>query len=267
MIRYCNCSDTTLEQQLEIFDQDGVVVLQNALSQAATEQAITFGQQVTVDAMADREQHSVRDDYGPNPFLLRPVGLQEKLAVAELFLPAGVAPLLRAIFRRAGDSGTSPVVRRGGLFQTAGMAAHILLPGAPARALHRDIEQLFQGRYLDMPAYSVALHIPVSKFNTGTGGTRFATGTHRAGPPTSQPQHPAHLEAPSVEASPGDVFLFDNRIWHGSGAHNGSAPRTMLSVLFTAEWLGCYDTRVNPAIYAELPPELQACVTPGPRPQ
>lgn len=263
MIRYCNCTDTTLKQQLEIFDEDGILVLQNALSRTATEQAIAFGQKVTAEAISAGDRYSVRDDYGPNPFLLRPVCLQERLPVAELFLPTGVAPLLCAIFRRAGDSATSPIVRRGGLFQTAGMAAHILLPGAPKRPLHRDIEQLFQGQYPAMPAYSVAMHIPVTTFNASTGGTRFALGTHRAGPPTSQPHHPAHFQAPSVEASPGDVFLFDNRIWHGSGIHSGSVPRTMLSVLFTAEWLGRYETRVNPAIYPELPPELQACVTPA----
>lgn len=255
-------SDISTEKQLNILDEDGIIILENVLDITQKECAVSFGTMIANKIISEASSHISHDDYGPDRFLLRTRDLQKTLPVPSLLLPKKVEPLISAVFNRAGTSGTTPHLKPGSTFQTAGMAAHILLPGGTQRPLHRDVEPLFSGAYPDMPAFSLAMHIPVTEFNDLTGGTRIAVGTHRhvVNPVKSYLGSVYEEKACTVTASPGDIIIFDNRVWHASGSNKSENARIMLSVLFIAEWFGKWQAEVPEYIYKDLPEQMKLCM-------
>ena len=262
MLQQLDPNKTSLDQLTEALDTDGAIILSNALSTTATANAIAFGTEVTDQALQNPRK-AVFDDYGKNPHLIRPTGLHLKLETPDLLLPPSALPLVEHLFRRTGSGGMTALGQQGGLFQTAGMAAHILLPGAEQRPLHRDADQIFPQSKTILPVFCLAMHIPISTFNAQNGSTRIAKGTHKLTAPKNSPLRNYHQDhASSVEAEPGDIVLFDSRVWHASGCNQSSQPRTMLSILFVAEWFGHYKTHVKKSLHEKLPHSLQACTEP-----
>ncbi len=253
---------TEAEELLDILDRDGVIILTNVLSEENTLKAVKFGQDIVKQALSKKEHYTTFDDYGKNESLLRAVNLQDSLTEAEFLLPVAMVPIIKAIFDRTGISYTLENTDATTSFQTAGMAAHILLSGATARPLHRDIEHLFNGVFTELPAYSVAMHIPVTSFNATTGATRILPGSHRMGSPVfSKSRIIFDKLAETVVAEPGDIILFDNRVWHASGTNLSDAPRVMLSVLYMAQWLGQAECKVSQDVYKQLPDIIKNSVS------
>lgn len=132
----------------------------------------------------------------------------------------------------------------------------------------------------------------LSPFSAETGGTLVVPGSHRAddnptGDNDLDPMEPMSSEI-NATGDPGDVLLFDSRLWHATAENRTDQPRVALALRYAPWWLnvdvlrpgtskraqmvdepGARENEVpglDPAIYDELPPGVQQLVRHGLRP-
>lgn len=137
------------------------------------------------------------------------------------------------------------------------------------------------------PTPDVVMHLTtlwmLSPFSTETGGTLVVPGSHRYGSnPTEEngfdPATPIAGEM-NAHGDAGDVLLFDSRLWHATAQNSTDDPRVALAVRYAPWWLdtsilhpgsekrrqlvdeaGAKENevpRLEPEVFAELPPDLQ----------
>jgi ectoine hydroxylase-related dioxygenase (phytanoyl-CoA dioxygenase family) len=147
-----------------------------------------------------------------------PLVVEDALADPAVLLPDPVAAIA--------DS------RLGRKFKVDSFGALVALPGAPDQNAHRDA-WLFEGERIDhiLPAYAIAVAIPLVTMDEISGRTAFWRGTHRSANvrPTGE-----HDFAPVVH--PGSVLLWDFRVYHHGLANRGAAPRPVLFSVVAREW-------------------------------
>lgn len=107
-------------------------------------------------------------------------------------------------------------------------------PGAEAGAWHRDINLMFGNEALDLslPDFYYNLLVPLDEVSADN-GTEILLGSHKL----VQERVP---ECPSgaVEASPGDVVIFNGKVVHRGRPNAGprAKDRSLLFVVFAARW-------------------------------
>lgn len=81
----------------------------------------------------------------------------------------------------------------------------------------------------------------LSSFGAENGGTLIVPGSHRSPDNPSgengvgrDASHPAEV---NVTGGPGDVFLYDSRLWHSVAENNSDQPRVAMSVRYAPWWL------------------------------
>lgn len=73
-------------------------------------------------------------------------------------------------------------------------------------------------------------------FTEDNGGTRVVPGSHRLGRGPS-PEEAAECETVAIEGPAGSAFLFDGRLWHGTGANRTERRRHVILNYACAPWL------------------------------
>ena len=132
----------------------------------------------------------------------------------------------------------------------------------------------------------------LSPFSAETGGTLVVPGSHRADDnPTGNngldPMSCLSSEI-NVHGDPGDVLLFDSRLWHATAKNHTDEPRVALALRYAPWWLnvdvlrpgtskrsqmveepGARENEVpglDPAVYEQLPPGVKQLVRHSLRP-
>jgi hypothetical protein len=96
--------------------------------------------------------------------------------------------------------------------------------------LHIDSFVPYAGDHVISMQYAILLE-PMSARN---GATLFVPGSHRAG----RYAEPSDLaQAVAVEAAPGDVLVWDSRIFHGAASNPDAVSRWALVATFTRWWV------------------------------
>lgn len=92
---------------------------------------------------------------------------------------------------------------------------------------------------LCMPVQWFTVQMALSDIeNEEDGPTQFVPGSHYAGRPPSDPDHPSFAgQGPvSVFCKAGDIYLQNNQCWHRGGPHSSSRMRYVLQSQYAARW-------------------------------
>ena len=81
----------------------------------------------------------------------------------------------------------------------------------------------------------------LSRFSAENGGTLIVPGSHRL-PDNPSGENGVDRDAPhpkeiNVTGGPGDVFLYDSRLWHSVAENNSDQPRVAMTVRYAPWWL------------------------------
>lgn len=126
------------------------------------------------------------------------------------------------------------------------VSALINFPGNERGYWHADwpYNQTFEAR-IPAPYPDAVMHLSslfmLTRFSAETGGTLVVPGSHRApNNPTGNngvdPLAPYPTEM-NVTGEPGDVLLFDSRLWHSVAPNRSPSPRLAISVRYAPWWL------------------------------
>jgi ectoine hydroxylase-related dioxygenase (phytanoyl-CoA dioxygenase family) len=131
-------------------------------------------------------------------------------------------------------------------FRVSSVGAVSTVPGNERGYWHGDwpfngtLAACFPTPFPDLVMNLSAIFI-LTPFSALTGGTIVIPGSHR------RPDNPStgngidrltpDPEETNVEAAPGDVLLYDSRLWHAVGANRSDEPRTIMTVRYTPWWL------------------------------
>lgn len=110
------------------------------------------------------------------------------------------------------------------------MRAYIARAGMDGLPLHIDSFVPYAGPF----AISVQCVIPLEPMRPGSGATRIVPGSHQA---AAWADRNAGARAVSVEAAPGDLLLWDSRLWHGAESNSTGISRWALIATFTRWWI------------------------------
>lgn len=140
------------------------------------------------------------------------------------------APLLHLARQSIGDR-----------FRLSSFHLRIVMPGAGAQALHRDVAEGCDGWPL------VAFIFMIDEFRVENGATRFVSASGQQA--TIADDHTTHPDAVHACGPAGSMIIFDGSVWHGFGANIGSAPRrSVYGALIPPDAVPASD------LAAELPP-------------
>lgn len=120
-------------------------------------------------------------------------------------------------------------------------------PGSEDQHVHADGAGLFDGSAdeTQLPPYAVTTIVPLVDMNDETGTTRVYPGSHRM---TKEQVTTVEPHDPLVRR--GSVLLMDYRLHHGGLRNRSTAPRPILSLVFSRAW---WRDSVN---FSEQPPLL-----------
>ncbi len=119
-------------------------------------------------------------------------------------------------------------------------------PGNARGPWHADwpFNQLHPG-HIPAPYPDAIQHLTtiwmLSPFSVETGGTLVVPGSHHASNnPTGENGVDAHKTYPTetqATGEPGDVLMFDSRLWHATATNQGDQPRLGVAVRYAPWWL------------------------------
>lgn len=117
-------------------------------------------------------------------------------------------------------------------FLLSNIAANIAGPGGKPQYLHAD--QVFVP--LPWPPFPLTASVMwmLDDFTPANGGTRIAPGSHVE---SRNADPAAEAQVTSVEGPAGTAFVFDGRVWHGTGANTTDQRRHGILSYYSVPWL------------------------------
>jgi ectoine hydroxylase-related dioxygenase (phytanoyl-CoA dioxygenase family) len=112
------------------------------------------------------------------------------------------------------------------------------LPGSEYQRVHSDIHLLFPETPLSLPAYSLALNIPLVEFHEENGPLEiWPGGTHLMPGGINMQEMAPLMRSERVLMPAGSLLIRDMRMWHRGTPNRGSAARPNLALIYSRPWL------------------------------
>lgn len=105
---------------------------------------------------------------------------------------------------------------------------------------NQTVESHIPAPYPDAVMHMSSLFM-LSSFNVENGGTLIVPGSHRS-PDNPSGENGVDRDAPNpkevnVTGRPGDMFIYDSRLWHSVAENNSDQPRVAMVVRYAPWWL------------------------------
>jgi ectoine hydroxylase-related dioxygenase (phytanoyl-CoA dioxygenase family) len=231
-----NFTQLTTEQRRS-FDEDGFLLVPNALSAETVRQLIEAGDRLA-EAFLKKPQLIDRPQYNHLDF--RPGVLKEEAMVA-LVTNASTVPLVVQLL--------GPNIH---LHSTALIYKKPERPDTPAfrRGWHRDIRMPKDMGHASLPRVGIKVCYCLTDFlQPESGMTLMARGTHLRTTPLVVPKDrvdPPDVEVCDFRLKSGDAFLFENRIFHTAAPNRSNRTSKVLMYGYAYRWM-------TPEVYLENP--------------
>ena len=112
------------------------------------------------------------------------------------------------------------------------------LPGSDYQAVHSDIHPLFPGTDLSVPAYSIALNIPLVDFRDDNGPIEiWPGGTHLMPGGVNIQELAPLMHSERVLMPAGSVLIRDMRMWHRGTPNRSDAARPNMAFIYSRHWM------------------------------
>jgi ectoine hydroxylase len=222
-----NFTQLTTEQRRS-FDEDGFLLVPNALSAETVRQLIEAGDRLA-EAFLKKPQLIDRPQYNHLDF--RPGVLKEEAMVA-LVTNASTVPLVVQLL--------GPNIH---LHSTALIYKKPERPDTPAfrRGWHRDIRMPKDMGHASLPRVGIKVCYCLTDFlQPESGMTLMARGTHLRTTPLVIPKgqvDPPDTEVCDFRLNSGDAFLFENRIFHTAAPNRSNRTSKVLMYGYAYRWL------------------------------
>ena len=224
-------------EQRQAFDEDGFLVVPNALSAETVRQLVEAGDRLA-EAFLKKPALSDRPEY--NHLDLRP-GLLREEALLALVTSAPIVPLIVQLL--------GPNIQ---LHSTTLIYKKPERPDAPAfrRGWHRDIRMPKDLGHVGLPRVGIKVCYCLTDFHQPESGmTLMARGTHLRTTPLAIPKDqvdPPDAEVCDLRLNSGDAFLFENRIFHTAAPNRSNRTSKVLMYGYAYRWM-------RPEVYLEVP--------------
>jgi len=228
-------------EQRQSFDEDGFLVVRNALPRETVDQIISAGDRLAAGflqkpTLADRPEYNHLD--------LRPGLLREKVTLALVAHPATVPLVVQLLSPNIHLHSTSLIYKRPES------------PSAPTfrRGWHRDIRIPRDLGHEGLPRVGIKVYYCLTDFHeSDCGMTLMARGTHLRREPLVVPKghvDPMGVDVCDLRMNAGDALLFENRIFHTAAPNRSDRISKVLVYGYAYRWM-------KPEIYLD-PPDKQS---------
>ena len=224
-------------EQRESFDEDGFLVLRNALGEEIVERLTEAGDR---RAQAFLEKPKILDKAEYNHLDLRP-GLLKDQAFLALVSNSSTVPLVVQLL--------GPNIH---LHSTALIYKRPEDPNAAAfrRGWHRDIRIPRDLGHRCLPRVGIKICYCLTDFHgPDSGMTLMARGSHLRTEPLTIPKgqvDPSDVEVCDLKLNAGDALLFENRIFHSAAPNRSDRISKVLMYGYAYRWM-------KPEVYLEVP--------------
>jgi ectoine hydroxylase-related dioxygenase (phytanoyl-CoA dioxygenase family) len=224
-------------EQRQSFDEDGFLVVPDALPAEATERLVEASDRLAESLLKKPELHG-RPEY--NHLDLRP-GLLREEALYALVAHAPTVPLVVQLL--------GPNIH---LHSTALIYKRPESPDAPAfrRGWHRDIRIPRDMGHKDLPLVGIKICYCLTDFHQPNSGlTLMARGSHLRTEPLAIRKgevDPLGVEVCDIKLNAGDALLFENRIFHTAAPNRSNRTSKVLMYGYAYRWM-------KPEVYLEVP--------------
>lgn len=227
------------EAQRQSFDEDGFLVVRNAVDKETVERLVDAGDR-RARAFLDKPELLEKEEY--NHLDLRPGLLKEK-ALFGLVAHSATVPLVVQLL--------SPNIH---LHSLALIYKRPASPAGPAfrRGWHRDIRIPKDLGHRDLPRVGIKVCYCLTDFHRPNSGmTLFARKSHLNSEALSIPKgqiDPKDVEVCDLTLNAGDAVLFENRIFHTAAPNRSDRVSRVLMYGYAYRWL-------KPEVYLDTPDE------------
>lgn len=227
------------EEQRRSFDEDGFLVVRDALDKQTVERLIEAGDR-RAGSFLDKPEVLNKEEY--NHLDLRP-GLLKEQAFFSLVAHSPAVPFVVQLL--------SPNIH---LHSTALIYKRPESPdGSPfRRGWHRDIRIPKDLGHRDLPRVGIKVCYCLSDFHQPNSGmTLFARKSHLSNEALSIPKgrtDPENVEVVDLILNAGDAVLFENRIFHTAAPNRSGRVSRVLMYGYAYRWL-------KPEVYLDAPDE------------
>jgi len=227
------------EAQRQSFDEDGFLVVRNAVDKETVERLVEAGDG-RARAFLDKPELLEKEEY--NHLDLRPGLLKEKALLA-LVAHSATVPLVVQLL--------SPNIH---LHSLALIYKRPVSPEGPAfrRGWHRDIRIPKDLGHRDLPRVGIKICYCLTDFHQPNSGmTLFARRSHLRSEALSIPKgeiDPKETEVCDLTLNAGDAVLFENRIFHTAAPNRSDRVSRVLMYGYAYRWL-------KPEVYLDTPDE------------
>lgn len=202
-----------VDVELEQFERDGFVILENAL-----------GKNEVAEIIAALAPHEANRPMGRNAFEGQKSQRVYSLAAkGDVFLRLAEHPRVMSLVER--------LLMPNFLLST--LQSIRLHPGEQAQAWHTDDAFYFMPRPHRLPL-AISVIWAIEEFTEENGATEVIVGSHRWGQ-----EHPDQREYESVFATmpAGSAIVFDGALWHRGGSNDSNRSRLAISPQYCQPWL------------------------------
>ena len=227
------------EEQRRSFDDDGFLVVRNAVDKETVDQLVEAGDR-RAQAFLDKPEVLNKEEY--NHLDLRPGLLKEK-ALFSLVTHSPTVPLVVQLL--------SPNIH---------LHSHALIYKRPVspdgtpfrRGWHRDIRIPKDLGHRELPRVGIKVCYCLTDFHQSNSGmTLFARKTHLSKEALTVPKgqiDPENVEVCDLTLNAGDAVLFENRIFHTAAPNRSDRVSRVLMYGYSYRWM-------KPEVYLDTPDE------------
>jgi len=227
MSGFCVAKDVIPKEKIKVIREEVLKVSKKAFTEVEKEKSKTRAQGHKISIKGEHQAKGLIN----NTQVFAPYLAHEKiLGTAEALL----GPYARIVF-------TSVLIKDPG---TERFYWHDAWPYNQSNAMH------INAPYPDVMMGMTTIWM-MTPFNNKTGGTYFIPGSHRVGNgPSVEGAKGIDIHAPyktevQISGDPGDVLLFDPRVWHAGGVNYSDEPRIALIIRYVPWWFNLNPARIG----------------------